>query len=73
MIHYSILPEEVIIANQTGKLPPYKEVTVEGVNMVIQLDHETEATIVRLLSANPMDYLDPRFQPGNKVQLFPKI
>ena len=48
-------------------------IELEGVPMMIQLDQQGEATILQLLSCDPQHYLDPRFQPGNKVQLFPKI
>lgn len=29
--------------------------------------------ISRLISANPMDYLNPKWQPGTLVPLFPKV
>ncbi|SEN44234.1 YlzJ-like family protein [Lihuaxuella thermophila] len=74
MIHYTILPEELIFFDSNHqKRPEQKEVVIDGVQMVIQLENASEATIVRILSPNPDHYLDPRFQPGNKVQLFPKI
>jgi hypothetical protein len=72
MIHYTVLPEELIFADSQLQ-PSFEEVMVEGVNMLIQLDNSLEGTIVQLLSPDPMPYLDERFQPGRKVKLFPKI
>ncbi|MBA4494393.1 YlzJ-like family protein [Paenactinomyces guangxiensis] len=73
MIHYTVLPEELIFYDSNQKALPLKEVVIDGIQMLIQLDGSSEATIVRLLSPDPMHYLDSRFQPGNKLQLFPKI
>lgn len=73
MIHYTILPQELIFYDSKQKRPEQKEVIIDGVQLVVQLENASEATIVRLLSPDPMHFLDPRFQPGNRVQLFPKI
>jgi hypothetical protein len=72
VIHYTVLPEELIF-NDSQFQPSFEEVMVEGVNMLIQIDDHREGTIVRLLSPDPMTYLDERFQPGRRVKLFPKI
>lgn len=72
MIHYTPLPAELIFYDWHQKPLSTREVVIDGVLMEIQMSSESEATIVRLISPNPMDYLKPRFQPGNKLQFVPK-
>lgn len=72
MIYYTPYPAEWFFWDYVQPVE-YYNVEMEGVPMVIQVDSKGQATIVQLLSCNPQDYLNPRFQPGNKVQLFPKI
>jgi len=72
MIHYTPYPAEWLFYDQMEQ-DEYFEIEWEGVPLIIQLDDLGQATIVQLLSCNPQHYLDPRLQPGNKIQLFPKI
>jgi hypothetical protein len=72
MIHYSPYPAEWVFYDETNQ-QVYYQIEWEGVPLVIQMDEQGQATVVQLLSCNPQHFLDPRFQPGNKIQLFPKI
>lgn len=72
MIHYTPFPAEWFFYDYT-KQNECLTIELQGVPMVIQLDDQQQATIVQVLSCDPQHFLDPRFQPGNKVQLFPKI
>lgn len=71
MIHYTPFPAEWYYYDFSKQADCY---TVEwnGIPMVIQWDDEQGATIVQLLSLDPQHYLDPRYQPGNKVEIWPK-
>lgn len=71
MIHYTPLPLEDVFAgwDQPGEAP--QEVTVNGVTMLVEPVNMQEAKIVRIISANPQDYLNPSFQPGNTISFVP--
>lgn len=70
MIYYSIMPEGYdALEWDTGTL---KEIELDGIRMVVRVEKD-EATLVRLLSPELMDYLDPRFEPGTKLDMLPKI
>ncbi|MGA8943002.1 MAG: YlzJ-like family protein [Thermoactinomyces sp.] len=71
MIYYSAIPIELAYYNADGLA--LQEVQVQGVNMLIHKGNDQEGTIVRVLSADPAHYLDPRFQPGNKIRHIPSI
>jgi len=72
MIHYTPYPAEWFFYDNTEQYK-YYEVKWEGVPLIVQLDDHGQATIVQILSCDPQHYLDPRLQPGNKIQLFPKF
>jgi len=61
---YTIYPPEVIF--QVDEKRHYFTIEFEGRTFVMELI-DGQAQIVRLISPNPNDYLDPRWQPGTKV------
>ncbi|MFD1424196.1 YlzJ-like protein [Laceyella sediminis] len=67
MIYYAVVPMELAFFDESQT--PLEEVEVEGVPMLVRKHNEQEKTIVRLLSADPAHYLDPRFQPGLRISL----
>jgi hypothetical protein len=66
MIHWTLLPEELILADsiEGGAVPTIHETIVDGVHLLVE-HTDVGIKVVRLLSPDPMDFLDPRFQPGN--------
>jgi hypothetical protein len=73
MIHYSVMPPELVFQGFFRQEPPLREVAVGGVQMLVRMERTGEATIVRLLSPDPRHYLDPRFQPGNRLKMGPQV
>lgn len=72
MIIYSVMPMEAIMKNMDQMEYNYTETEIEGVRMVVeQVPQSAEAKIVRLLSPNPQDYLNPRYSPGQKIYFRP--
>jgi hypothetical protein len=65
MIYYSVMPLELAFLDEPQR--PLEEMVVDGVTMLVPKENEQEKIIVRLLSADPAHYLDPRFQPGQRV------
>lgn len=68
MIHYSVVPVEVVFEGYDQFNPKYKEIEHNGIQMVVELEEPDRAKIVRLLSANPHDYLNRSFAPGSIIQ-----
>jgi hypothetical protein len=66
MVIYTVLPPEEVIKPGEGESPHYFTIDMDGRTFVMELV-DGHARIVRLLSTNPSDYLNPEWQPGNKV------
>ncbi len=67
---YTIVPHEEI----WGELDQvdqqeYRDVTLNGCTMQIQPVDSATGKVIRLMSTNPADYLNPQFQPGSTVML----
>ncbi|WP_206425300.1 YlzJ-like family protein [Staphylospora marina] len=73
MIHYSVMPAEWTWLSGPSAKSTVEECVIDGVKLQIRRTDRGEAVIERLLSANPADYLNPRFQPGRKVTFAPEI
>jgi hypothetical protein len=74
MIHYTIYPHEWIFMDPYR--PPerqIRDVSIGGVLMQVEVLKNGEARILRLLSPEPRHYLNPRFQPGNRINLIPTV
>ncbi|MBO8170955.1 MAG: YlzJ-like family protein [Bacillaceae bacterium] len=67
MIVYSAMPVEQIFDGMDRYQPEYQEVQVDGLTMLVEPVNAMEGKIVRLLSPNPQDYLNPKYTPGNKI------
>lgn len=72
MIHYSIIPLETVFENfEQMEKQQLQEITINGVTMVVEPLEGREAKIVRLISPNPQDYLNPQLAPGQKIIFHP--
>ncbi|HEX3032943.1 MAG TPA: YlzJ-like family protein [Bacillota bacterium] len=67
MILYTTMPLEKVLEGHDHPIKPTVEMTIEGKQVVIEPGEHNSGKIVRLISTEPNDFLDPRFQPGNKV------
>jgi len=70
MIHYSIIPPEVVFQGfndyqeQTHFFAEYK-----GEKIMVTKRPGNKFEITRLLSTRPASFLDPAYQPGNLVDM----
>jgi hypothetical protein len=72
MIIYSCMPLELIFENMGQTNYEFQEAEFEGVKMVVEPSGSfSEARIIRLLSSNPQDYLNPRYMPGQTIHFRP--
>lgn len=67
MIMYSVIPSEIIYQGMDSFDPHYEEIDVDGVKLQVERLNAYQAAIVRLISYNPQDYLDPKYTPGTLV------
>ncbi|MGI5876554.1 MAG: YlzJ-like family protein [Dethiobacteria bacterium] len=70
MILYTTMPlEEILRDSQEEKAANYLQIPFSGGLIEVQLSSALTAKVVRLLSNNIYDYLNPKLQPGAEIQL----
>ncbi|MDQ0416906.1 hypothetical protein J2Z48_001078 [Croceifilum oryzae] len=73
MIQWTILPSDWNNQTDQAYQPHFQECTVDGIQMVIEVFPTGKAQINRLLSPDPQDYLNPKYQPGTELTLQPLL
>jgi hypothetical protein len=73
MTLWTIVPEELIFADQNQMPPVYEEVDCYGQKVMAERLSPTQLRVVRLLSTNPADYLSNELQPGTIISYRPVI
>ncbi|MCR8630751.1 YlzJ-like family protein [Paenibacillus radicis (ex Xue et al. 2023)] len=71
MIHYTVLPMEVVMEGIEEMEVTSVEIVMNGIMMQVQPLNSTQATIVRITSCNPQDYLNPQYSPGRIIEFQP--
>jgi hypothetical protein len=70
LILYTPLPPELVLENTGEKhKPSYLQIPFSRGFMEVELTSPTTARIVRLISCDLNDYLQPHFQPGREIRL----
>ncbi len=73
MILYTIVPVEAVLEGNDSFEPVYDELPwKDGGTLLVEQCGLKKARIVRLLSSNPADYLDPAVQPGSIIEFCAK-
>lgn len=68
MILYTLMPHELIFESDMNKLfEKQKEVTFDGIPLLVEMTDDNAYRIIRILSSDPAHFLDPRCTPGNKI------
>lgn len=67
MILYTVMPLEAIFQEDEGG--GYQDLIIGGVQLEVEQTAPGRGRITRIISTNPQDYLDPRWQPGTEVPL----
>lgn len=71
MILYTPMQLELVLEGlEEMKHPEVREVTVDGVRLLIEDVGSGQGKVQKVLSTRPLDYLKPEFTPGTKVQLY---
>ncbi|NLO88951.1 MAG: hypothetical protein GX088_01245 [Clostridia bacterium] len=63
MVIYTLVSPELLLYDDSVK-PQFKEIKMGEVTLQIEDQKDGTAKVVRLISSNPQDYLNMRFQPG---------
>ncbi|NOU93371.1 hypothetical protein GC093_09095 [Paenibacillus sp. LMG 31456] len=71
MIHYTVLPMEVVMEGIDKMEATSVEIVMNGIMMQVQPLNSTQATIVRIMSCDPQNYLNPRYSPGSIIEFQP--
>lgn len=72
MILYTVMPIETVLEGlQPEDRRTFRDVPVGGVRLLVEEMSPGSGRIVRLLSTDPRDFLDPRYQPGSCLRLPP--
>lgn len=71
MILYTEVPLETVLDGLNDPRPACEEVTVGGVLMQVEAVSPYQGKIVRLLSPDPMHYLNPAYAPGQLIEFKP--
>jgi hypothetical protein len=64
---YTVMPLDVIF--QEEEEGGYRELELGGVQLQVEETSPGWGTIARVISTDPRAFLDPRFQPGVRVQI----
>lgn len=68
MILYSIIPSEVVFQGSSYMDDmKFIEAEYKGEKIVVTQTADKSFEIARLLSTRPESFLDPAFQPGNRI------
>ncbi|UOF89410.1 YlzJ-like family protein [Fodinisporobacter ferrooxydans] len=69
MILWTIIPTEDVFSGYGATKPTYKEIRQGHMTMIVEPDAEGYGTLVRLISPDCNDYLNPALAPGAKIRL----
>lgn len=73
MIHYTVLPLEMVMDGIDKMESNQMEIVVNGISMQVQPLNATQATIVRIISCNPQDFMNPQYSPGRVIEFQPSL
>jgi len=67
MILYTAIPLELVVEG-IEKGHNYKELELSGIKLLVEPVDVDRSRIVRIISTNPQDYLNPRLSPGTIIE-----
>jgi len=67
MLLYTAIPLELVLEG-IDKTYDYKEIEINGVKLLVEPLDINRSRIVRIMSTNPQDYLNPEFAPGSILE-----
>lgn len=68
---WTCMPAELVVDGMFPAAQNCVEMNVEGRILQVLPGADGTGTLQRLISCDPADYLDPRWQPGSRIALEP--
>lgn len=68
-ILWTAMPVDLVTDGLQPEIPAAVDMVVDGRLMQVMPGQGGRGTVQRLLSTDPQDYLDPRWQPGMVINL----
>lgn len=72
MIIYTPMPLELVFEGMDQPSIPLQELDYGDTKLLVEPVGLNQGKVVRLISTQPMDYLNPQYQPGTIVNLVGK-
>ncbi|NLM51969.1 MAG: hypothetical protein GX197_03990 [Firmicutes bacterium] len=66
---WTIMPLALVMEGSETFKPQYREIRRNNAIIIVEESDPVTAKIVRVISTNPSDYLNPALQPGNIIKL----
>jgi hypothetical protein len=71
MIMYTPLPLESVLEGMDGMTDDLSEISMNGVRLQVKMLSGNQAQVVRLISPDPQQYLNPAYAPGSYIHFQP--
>ena len=68
MLLYTPVPIEQVLEGIDKKYD-HREIDIDGIKLLVEPLDLNQAKVVRIISSNPRDYLNPNIAPGSILQL----
>ncbi|HZK23771.1 MAG TPA: YlzJ-like family protein [Oscillospiraceae bacterium] len=66
---WTVMPLEMVMEGSDSFAPTYTEISWQESTLVVEPLEMNTARVVRIISTNPEDYLNPQVQPGSIIQI----
>lgn len=73
MILYTMMPHEYIFPEDEKSFTSQQVIPCEAGQLVVEQINPEQYRVVRLLSGNPMHYLNEKYTPGTIIQAKPQF
>ncbi|MBD1379265.1 YlzJ-like family protein [Metabacillus arenae] len=69
MILYTMMPDEMVYPVDASAYQKQSVIELNGVQLLVQETNDQQYEIVRLMSNDPMDFLNMQYSPGQKIKM----
>ncbi|WP_088105147.1 YlzJ-like family protein [Halalkalibacter urbisdiaboli] len=73
MILYTMMPHEMIFPQEEQAYSTYQTIPCEDGQLIVEQLNASQYKVVRLISGNPMNYLNKNYTPGTIIQAKPQL
>ncbi|ARK30947.1 YlzJ-like family protein [Halalkalibacter krulwichiae] len=73
MILYTMMPQEYIFPEDDYNWKAQQVISCEDGHLVVEQVNSSQYRIIRLISGNPMSYLNEKYSPGSIIQAKPQL